>query len=222
MSIKSIHLRKLLQLIYSEPRKRTSLLRADIRSEVAKEASLDDGGGDFFIPFWADAKDHVSGLLDLREQSKVRIEKNKGRARLYPLLTEGFLNVWTEKARWRNERFEFVLENVSSVLTIDELGCAVKVANVVAVKIWDGAHRVVYPYFSEVPSLPLEGAQLGFWVLGQALSQFSPSEFRIVDILRSAYFRPEECALRGNEREILVRGYRSILLEWDRLRKEYE
>jgi hypothetical protein len=221
MPIRSIHLRKLLQLVYAEPRKRRSLLREDIRRELAKESNQDDGGGDFHTPFWADAKGHVSGVLDLREQSKERVKKNKGRARLYPLLTEGFLRVWAEKIRWRNERFEFVPKNVSAVLPIEEVDAVVKVENVVAVQIWDGTHRLVYPYFSETPALPVEGARLAFWALGAALPQFGPSELRILDVLRSAYFRPDECELSGNEKEVLVREYKAILGEWDRLRAEY-
>ncbi|MGB9368509.1 MAG: hypothetical protein WCE79_21105 [Xanthobacteraceae bacterium] len=207
--------------MYASPRQRTSLLRADIRSELAREAGEDDEGGDFHTPFWADVKRHVAGELDLRSQSKLRIEKNKARARLYPLLTDGFLRVWTEKIRWRNEEFEFVPQNVSGSLPIGELRAVVKIANVAAVKIWDGNHRVVYPYFSEAPELPIEAARLGFWVLGEALPQFDPNEIRIIDVLRASYFRPDEVPLQGNERRIFISRYDGIIREWERLREEY-
>lgn len=210
MSMEKIHLRKLLQLFYAEPRQRRSILLAEIRNNLDKQSG-GDGGGDFHAPFWADAKNHVAGMLDLREQSAVRIGSNKARSRLYPLLTEGFLGLWNEKARWRNEKFEFVPTSVSAHLPIKESNAIIKVENVVAVKIRDGSHRVVYPYFSETPVLPLEGARLGFWALKEALPEFRAEDLRIIDVLRSSYFRSTESPLQGDERTIFIQRYSAVL-----------
>lgn len=76
MSIEKIHLRKLLRLFYAEPRERRRLLVSDIGSDRTREQNGSGDGGDFHGPFWADAKDHVAGKLDLREQSKARVESN--------------------------------------------------------------------------------------------------------------------------------------------------
>ena len=220
MSIEKIHLRKLLRLFYADERERRRLLVADIGSDRNKEQNGGGDGGDFHGPFWADAKDHVAGKLDLREQSKVRVGSNKARARLYPLLTEGFLSLWNEKIRWRNEKFETYPISIKAALPIEELNATVKIENVVAVKIPDGSSRIVYPYFSETPALPIEGARLGLWALKEALTDFRTDDFRIVDVLRHSYFRPTEIPTQGNERELFVQKYGDALKEWRKLRGE--
>jgi hypothetical protein len=220
MSIDKIPLRKLLQLFYADRSKRRSILLADIRNDKSKEHAEEGSGGDFYVPFWADAKNHVLGRLDLVEQSKFRIAKNARRTRLYPKLAEGFLKLWNEKVRWRNEKFELFPENVKAILPIEELEAHIRIENTVSVKIWDGSDRVIYPYFSETPALPEEGARLGLWVLRKALPDFHPDSFRIVDVLRSAYFRPTDITFSGSERDILVQKYRDLLNEWKEIQDE--
>jgi hypothetical protein len=90
---------------------------------------------------------------------------------------------------------------------------------VVAVKIPDGSSRIVYPYFSETPALPIEGARLGLWALKEALTDFRAEDFRIEDILRRSYFRPLEIPAQGNERELFVQKYDDVLNEWRKLRE---
>lgn len=119
--------------------------------------------------------------------------------------------------KWKNERFETYAQSVKAQFPIVELGTIVKIENVVAVKIPDGSSRVVYPYFSETPTLPTEGARLGLWALGEALGEFRPEDFRIIDILRQAYFRPSELTFQGNERAVFVQRYDAVLKEWKRL-----
>jgi len=216
MSVDKIHLRKLLQLFEAEPRQRRSLLRADIRSDLRKSAG--GKGGDFHVPFWADAKDHVAGVGDLIEKTKSRVETNATRKRLYPLLADGLLSLWSEKMRWRNEEFDFVPTSVSARFSIEELGAIVKVENVVAVRLRDESCRIVYPYFSERPALSSEGARLGFWATKEALPDFAIEDMRIVDILRRSYFRPSENQLRGDERAVFIAKYANVLREWRRLK----
>jgi hypothetical protein len=156
----------------------------------------------------------------IREQSKIRIRKSKQRGHLYPQLTDAFLSLWNEKIRFRNEEFEFLPTSVKAQLSIKELGAVVKVENIVAVRIWDGSNRVIYPYFSENPALPSEGARLGLWALKEALPDFRAEDFRIVDILRRAYFRPTEILMKGDERETFIQKYGTVLAEWKKLRDE--
>jgi hypothetical protein len=219
MSVEKIHLRKLLGLFYADRRERRRILVADIRNDLNKEKNDGGDGGDFHGPFWADAKDHVAGKSDLREQSKVRVASNKARARLYPLLTEAFLSLWNERIQWRNEKFETYPTSIKAQLRIEELNATVKIENVVAVKIPDGSSRIVYPYFSETPALPIEAARLGLWALKEGLTDFRAEDFRIVDILRRSYFRPSEIPAQDNERELFVQKYGDVLNEWRKLRE---
>jgi hypothetical protein len=218
MSIEKINLRKLLQLFHADDRQRRSLLLQDIRSDRMKEAGGRDSGGDFYGPFWSDVKDHAAGSSDLTDQTKLRIAKNKTRARLYPILRDSFLSMWAEKMRWRNEPFEFVPESVKAQLPIKELRTIVKIENTVAVKIWDGSHRVIYPYFSEAPALPEQGARLGFWALEKALPDYRPEDFRIVDMQHRAYFRPSDIGMKGDEGKQFVQKYEALLRVWRQLR----
>lgn len=218
MSIEKINLRKLLQLFYAEPRLERSLLLKDIREDRAKLKKENGKGGDFYGSFWSDTKDHAAGISDITVETKKRIAANKGRARLYPILLDSFLAMWNETIRWRNEPFEFVPESVKAQLQIKELGAIVKIENTAAVKIWDGSYRVIYPYFSEFPALPEDGARLGFWVLQQALPNFNPGDFRIVDFQRRAYFRANEVEMRGNEEQQLIQKYERLLQKWRSLK----
>lgn len=221
MSIEKLHLRALLRLFYAGRSKRRQLLLADIRNEERKRVNLEqEGGGDFYGPFWADAKEYVAGRKDLTERTALRVQSNRTRARLYPLLTESFLSLWNEKIRWRNERFEAYPESISARLPIPELDAVVKIENVVAVKIPDGTSRIVYPYFSETPPLTLEGARLGLWALREALKDFRADDLRIVDILRRTYFRPSEIPMQGDERKLFVKRYDDVLQERRRLQDE--
>ncbi len=220
MSIEKIHLRKLLRLFYAKPNMQRRILLDDIRAEEKRDLEEEDSGGDFHGPFWADAKNHVAGLLDLREQTKIRVASNKTRQRLYPLLANGFLSVWEEKIRWRNEKFEFNPKTAKGQLVLNELNAIVKVENILAVKTWDRTNRAIYPYFSEEPALPTEGVRLGFWAMREALTEFGPDDLRILDVLRGAYFRSANFPLQGNERALFIQKYHAILVEWKKIRNE--
>ena len=220
MSIEKINLRKLLQLFFADARQQRSLLLADIRNDQTRESGGRDSGGDFYGPFWADVKDHAAGRSSLKEQTQVRIAANKTRARLYPILTDCFLDMWDEKMRWRNEPFEFVPESVKAQLPIKELRTIVKIENTAAIKTWDGSYRVMYPYFSEAPALPEQGARLGFWALKEALPDYKIEDFRIIDMQHRTYFRPIEVGMNGDERKAFIGRYDALLKLWRKLRDE--
>jgi len=221
MSLQKAHLRKLLQLFDADNSKRVSLLRADIRSEINKESGLEGDGGDFYVPFWADAKNYVAGGLDLTEQTKVRIEANDGRKRLYPELRDGFLHWWNERRRGTNEPVGLIPENLSVHFPVPELGTVVKVENVLGLTIGDHSHRIIYPYFSENPALTSESARLGLWLLREALNQYAPEDFRILDIIRSKPFSVGSDPFDGKEKELFITRYKGLLAERKKLRKEY-
>jgi hypothetical protein len=222
LSLEKVPLRKLLEIFYASPGRRTHLLRTDIRNQIRKEGQEDDeegGGGHFQLPFWADAKAHVKGVLDLSVKTESRIAKNKGRARLYRLLANGFLSWWNEKRRWRNEAFVFIPRSVKEEYAIDEVECIVRVENTLEVTV--GRHRrVIYPYFCET-ILSEEAARIGLWLLTEALDSYDSADLRILDIIRGASYSRADLPFQGNERAIFVARYKSALVDWERLRDGY-
>jgi hypothetical protein len=221
MSIEKINLRKLLQLLLADARLQRALLLADIRSDRAKQYR-EGKGGDFYSPFWADVKDHAAGRANIADQVEIRIAKNDTRARLYPVLRDGFLEMWTEKIRWRNEPFEFVPESIKAQLAIKELRTTVKIENTASIIAWDGSHRIMYPYFYEEPPLTDEGARLGFWALTQALPDHNLEDFRIIDFIRRAYYRAADIGMNGDEGKQFTQRYKALLAQWRKLKEERE
>jgi hypothetical protein len=226
MSMEKVHLRKLLKLFFLSDAARVSELRKDIRQEIKKATFPSSKGGDFHTPFWTDAKNHVAGRLDLAAQVEERIARNDNRERLYPELSSGFLKWWNEKRRWQNEPFQVIPFSVKAQLPIAEVGGLVKIENLLAVTIGapsidNRSNRIIYPYFSEHPILSDEAFRLGLWALSAALQQYSPSDLRLLDVLRGTSFGIADCPLRGDEQVLFVRHYGALLREWRRLREEY-
>ncbi|MEG3123512.1 hypothetical protein [Sphingomonas sp. GB1N7] len=220
MSLQSIHLRKLLKILYSDQNRRVSAMRSDIREDIARELGPNDGGGDFYGPFWRDAKDHVFSIADLHTSTKARIDANKGRSNLYPRLRDGFLLWWNERRRWTNEPFR-PADNLKSRFLIPDLNSIVKIDNILSVRDSQNEDHFVYPYFSPEPELHDEAARIGLWILMQALPNIPPSEFRILDVIRGKSFSLERNSLLGNEQEIFFRRYIAAIDEWSLLRQEY-
>lgn len=219
MSLERIHLRKILALMYLDDRSRRAALRKDI-SEDRRGASRDSGGGDFHTAFWADAKLHARGEGDLTALTEVRVAANNRKRRLYPLLNEGFLRYWNERRRWINEPFHVLNRSVRARYLVAQLGCTIKVENIFSVQMTDDSLRLIYPYFAEHPELQEEAARIGHWVMGQALPNYDPRGFRILDVLRARSFRAEEHPPRGNEEAIFLLRYRQLLSERQKLEEE--
>jgi hypothetical protein len=221
MSLQKVHLRKLLQLFDADNAKRTALLRADIRAEIRSAQGGGGNGNDFYVPFWSDAKKHVGGHLDLTQQTTARVELNDGRERLYPQLQDGFLKWWNEERRQINEPFGVSLENISTQVPIAELGTVVKIENMLTLLVGGHSHRMIYPYFSEVPKLTAESARLGLWLLSEAFANYVDKDLRILDVIRSEAFSVRNVPLQGNEKDRFSRNYKYLLAERERLKKEY-
>ncbi len=86
----------------------------------------------------------------------------------------------------------------------------------------DGSFRLIYPYFAEDPELGEEAARLCLWLMGKALPSFGGRGFRVLDVLRSNSFRAEEHRLRGDEEEVFIARYSSLLEEWRKLKSDRE
>jgi hypothetical protein len=223
MTILNVPLRKILRLFYANERLRRKLLRDDIRSDARKEGGGErSNGGDFYAPFWADAKAHVTGTADLTIKTEIRIAANPGNARLYRLLRDASLNIFEERLRWTNKPPAIRIETLNGRFQIAEIGATIRVQNVWFARVGgDLGERnyLIYPYFSEEPSLPDEGARLGLWAMSQALSGQQLEYFRIVDLLRQALFSSTPRALVGDERDIFLRRYQALILERERLKE---
>lgn len=221
MSIRSIHLRKLLKILYLEPNRRKSALRADIREDIARESGEVGNGGDFYGPFWFDAKNHVFEKRELAEAIGERIAANPSRARLYPLLRDGFLLWWDERRRWTNKPFR-PSDWIKSHLEMTELAATVKIDNVLSVRDSRDTDHYIYPYFAPDPTLRDEAGRIGLWAISRSLPDLDIDAVRILDIIRGETFSTEKNPLRGNEEEVFLRRYKALISEWTDLRREYE
>lgn len=224
MSFRLIGLGKLLRAMYAEKSARRSLLLADIRQSLKKEKpdpAAKKGGGDFYVGFWADARKHVAGEVDLRFATDLRIKAHaRNRQRLFPQLRDGFLFWWEEKRRLRNVPFTVIPDSVKARFEIDQLG-VIKVENTLAFTIGDDGHRIVYPYLCEDPALSDEAARIGLWVMHQCVKGYAPIDMRVLDVFRGRSYSILETPLLGNEEQLLRAGYGSLVSEWDELRKKY-
>jgi hypothetical protein len=222
MSLKKIHLRKVLTLMFADDSKRVSMLRADIRDEIRRRAGAKSEGGDFHVPFWHDAKAHVNGEKDLRFAVIERIVTNKGRTRLYQALRDGFLDWWDNKRRWTNEASKSQMLAVKGAIDFPELDCTVKVENLLALAIGHSKNRIIYPYFSEEPPLSADGGRLGLWAIMASVDGYPSDEFRVLDVIRGQSFAASDIVFSGLEKEEFVSRYTSLLEMWEKLWTEYE
>lgn len=221
MSFTLVGLGKLLRALYGTPAQRTSLLREDLRRERDRHNSVEGGsGGDFYVPFWADAKRHVMGLADLRSATPERVAANARRRGLYPRLSRGFLLWWEENRRQRNVPFTLINERVIARLDLPGLG-TIKVENVLTFTVGDDGHRIVYPYCCPDPALSDEAARVGIWVMSRCIANYSLHEMRVLDVIVGRSFSSLDVPLTGSEEAILIAGYGGLLEEWLRLRPEY-
>lgn len=207
--------------MFLDERQLTSALRDDIREERAREHGVSSAGGDFYGPFWADAKAHVFGRSDLTDTTAERIAVNNRRRNLYPRLRDGFLQWWNERRRWTNAPFTEIPVPTSQ-LKISGQDVTVKVDCVLAVKDGVREDHYVYPYWFETPVISDESARVALWFLTQALPQIDPGEIRLLDVMRGQNFAIERNPFQGNEAGIFSRRLERLVSARERLRSEYD
>lgn len=218
MPLESISLRKLLKIGFSDPTPRRSALRQIIRDDRPRRDDALEKGGDFYAPFWADAKAHVFGTLELQQAVAVRITDNWRRRNLYDQLRDGFLRWWGEHRRHTNEPFR-PGQLQRTRFEINELASVVKVDSILSIEDGLGARHYVYPYFFPRPELNEASAQLGLWLLTQAFPQVLARDFRLLDVMRGRAFSIEQTPLRGDEEQRFLRMYTGLIQERDTLRR---
>lgn len=198
-----------------------SELRGDIRQEINKEKGIANDGGDFYTPFWGDAKRYVADEIDLHEQMQYRIHKNPRRENLYPKLATGFLTWWLDKRRWSNQSFEFLEKSIKGSVDFKELDASVRVGNLLSLKISDDSYKLIYPYFAKEPKLEDEAVRLGLWLMNEALPMYSIQDMRVLDVLRARSVSVSDVPLRGDEAEVFSAKFRYLLQRWENLKLEY-
>ena len=211
-----------MQLMLADGPRETSLMRRDINDHFSRaRREPGDGGGDFHTAFWADAKHHADGSVDLRVATPARIAVNARRWRLYPELTRGFLAWWEERRRLRNEPFEIVEERIHGRLVLDGMG-VIRVESNLAFTIGEDARRIVYPYFCEDPLMAEEVARIGLWAMSEAIPTYPIGDMRILDVIRGRSFSTIECPQRGTEEAEFRALYGGLLDRWRELRAQYD
>lgn len=220
MSVRSISLRKLIKILFLPANRRVSEIRKDLREEINRNQGSTGGGGDFYAPFWSDAKSHVFGLSDLHASVDYRIELNDKRGKLYPRLRDGFLLWWDQRRRWTNEPFRQA-QQLRARFPFPGIDAIVKIDSILSVKDARDTDRYVYPYFSPEPELTEEAARLSLWLLSQALPYVPIGELRVLDVIRGQTFSVDRHPLRGDEERVFRRRYESLIGEWDALRQDY-
>lgn len=221
MSLEIINLRKLLKLMYLDQQALTSALRSDIREDRSRERGVLTGGGDFYAPFWRDAKDHVFGSVDLHEITDQRVNDNGRRSNLYPLLRDGFLLWWNDRRRWTNAPFE-PIDTPRTRYRVPGVNVTVKIDSILSVQDGRGDDHYVYPYWFPLPPLSEEAARVALWLLSQALPQIDARELRILDVIRGQNFALERNELQGDEADVFARNYLRLVQRRDQLLSEYD
>lgn len=222
MSLHNIPLRKLLKIMFLAVSPRRSAIREDIRTDRARSLAVpgDSSGGDFYGPFWADAKAHVFGQGNLYGMVDRRIAKKKQRKKLYIQLRNGFINWLNSQQNWK-EPLE-TGKPLKIKYEFPELTSLVRVDSVLSVKDAKGDEYYIYPYFAPEPKLTEEAAKLGLWLLQQALPQnIKHDQIHILDVIRGRSFSINDNELSGEEERSFRKRYESLLKERDELVKEY-
>lgn len=220
MALNHVHLRKILKIMFLDEGAQRSAIRADIREEIARDSGTSGSGGDFYAPFWADARMHVFGTADIHGSVAARIAANEGRTNLYQQLRDGFLLWWNDRRRWTNEPFR-PGQTLKRQFAFPGLDATIKVDSILSVRDGRDEEHAVYPYFAPSPILSPAAARLGLWVLTEALPSIPPQEVRILDVIRGNTFSLDRLPLRGDEEDNFRRRYAAILETRRILREEY-
>ncbi len=220
MPIDNLALRKALKITFASDKLRRSMIRELIRIDIARETGATSGGGDFYSPFWSDAKRHALGLSDLYADTEGRIQGNYRRQNLYPLLRDGFLLWWGERRRWVNAPYEQG-ENYSGNIEILSLDATIRVENLLSVIDGQGDEYVIYPYFSHDPAVSTDMARIGLWAIQEALTNVEPAQIRLLDVFRGQSFALDRSPLEGTEFDEFHDRLGSVMAEYNRLREQY-
>jgi hypothetical protein len=213
----TLHLNTLIKLLVMSTKDRRKELLSIIRKETTAPGAARPTGGDFYLPFWADAKAHMAGTAELPGSVRSRIDRNSRRRNLYPRLQDGFLGWWNEKRRWINDPHELA-GPVKARFVLQDIGLTIKVEGAVKINVRDRFDRVIYPYFAPDHPIVDPGARLALWVLTKVLPDTKPDEFRILDVFAARSFGIGDAPPLGDEEEVFNTKYAAMKTEMDEIR----
>lgn len=217
MSLEIINLRKALKFCMLDNEQAERALRREAYEDRRRTEYPGEGGGDFYGPFWSDAKSFAVEGTDLEVATTVRIDSHGGRRRLYSILCPQFMEWWQQFEGTMNEPLRPLNESVHARFDFDELGVTLKVDNLLSFQIDRERHRLIYPYFSETPPLSPTWARVGLWAMCQALETFRPQDMVILDIQRARSFSVREVDLQGEEEQLFLRRMTELREIWDQI-----
>ncbi|WP_156649708.1 hypothetical protein [Methylobacterium sp. Leaf89] len=223
MSFDLVGLGTILKVIYSHKKDRDRFIREDVSKQIKKEQGLKtSSGGDFYVPFWADAKGHVSGALDLDVATRGRVAVNrKHKGRLYPILAKSFLLWWNEKRRLRNVPIRVIDERLTAKYVVEDNG-TIKIENTLSLIVGDEGRRLIYPYFCENPSLSEEAARIALCLMSASINSYEPSEMRVLDVIAGKSFSILDLPLEGNEKDLFHTQYGALMADWKKEKAKQE
>ena len=221
MTLEVINLGKLLRICGAENSQLISLLRSDIRANIAKARGQPDGGMDFHVPFWSDAKQHVAGAGELTQLAALRVIGSKQRKRLYPSLANGFLEWWRDMQRGTNMAITLSEDSVHNHVDLEDLRITLKVDNTMALHIGGDRRLIIYPYFSDKPILSSDWAQIGLRLMHRALPDHEIENMLILDVLRGQAFEHQEDKPDSFYTGKLLRKVEDIFQIYENLKLQY-
>lgn len=221
MSIEKIGLSKLLKIFGADDSLRRRLIREDLYRDRKKLEGFDGSGGDFYVPFWADAKSYVTNGQDLHIATKARIEDLRQRASLYPRLRDGFLE-WLELSRRdTNQKLVPSEKTVHARHDFPEMQLTLKIDNVMALHVGNDRVRLVYPYFCKEHGLSERWGRVGIWLMKVTFPAFELDDMEIVDVMRGRSIAGRRGQLVGDEEQLFKGRYALIHDEWEALKPRY-
>jgi hypothetical protein len=217
MAMDRLSLARFLELLQLPQPRRLKLIERDARKALYEErfGKLSDGG-DFYGPFWADAKrSAVDRGFCLKSATDERISSNKSRRRLYPHLLEGFETGWTSlKASSFGEAALSLVMRLAVYVKGSEEEDHIRATNVLAVTESDRSLHITYPYFSKDVKLGMRHARLGLGVLRQGFATAQPKTVAILDVLHGSIYIDSGEDIGDPEHKELVDRYDAVMREW--------
>lgn len=217
MPMDRLSLMRCIELLQLPLDRRLRKIEQDARKSLVKELfGPEDGGGDFYSEFWADAKQKAANDdFDIHQSTQDRIYKNKSKRRLYPILLRGFLQGW---ARIR-EHFGLdakveIVNGLTAELPSSAGSDRLIVKNNLSIRTNDKKLIVVYPYFSKNVSLGGRHAAMALAAMKAGFEKQKPQNVAIFDVLRGSVFFETEVKLPEDGASILIERYDAVMREW--------
>lgn len=218
MPMDRISLMRCIELFQFPLERRLRKIKQDARKSLLKELprDKDEGGGDFYSEFWADAKAKAANDdFDLFGSTHERILKNKSKRRLYPILLQGFVRGWDairEKLEIRGKIS--VIRGITAEIEGSSEADSVIIKNTLTIRTEDKRLHIIYPYFSKDEALGVRHAGMAIAAMQDGFEKTNPDNIVIIDVLRGTVFFDKEADLPPGGASALIEKYDAVMREW--------